>query len=106
MWIERIIRRYDSLNRVTIPKDWCMKLQYQQSQEVEIIMEYGKISIKKYDNQDVSKLPYFGVLRIVTTNGRLTIPAEYIKLCGITNKVILERHEDKIQIYGMQTVDF
>lgn len=106
MWIERVIRRYDSLNRVTIPSEWCKKLNFQFSQEVEVIMEYGKISIKKYNNQDVSKLPYFGVLRTVTTNGRLTIPAEYISLCGITNKLILDLYEDKVQIYGMLKEDF
>lgn len=100
MWKERRIRKYDRLNRIAIPKDWCKKLQFQYLQEVEAIMEYGKISIKKYENQDVTKLPYFGVLRSVV-DGRFTIPAEYATICDLTrnSNIILELHEDKIQIY-------
>lgn len=99
MMEKKIIRRLNPLNRITIPIEWCEKLQFQRFQEVEVIVEYGKISIKKYNNQDISNLPYFGVTRIIDINNRLTIPKGYVRICNLVENLILELKDDKIQIY-------
>ncbi|MBE5822265.1 MAG: hypothetical protein E7311_06760 [Clostridiales bacterium] len=78
-------RRMDSLGRLTLPRKFMDDLAYAPYQPVEIIMEYGKIAIRKFEENEVNvaRLPKFGIVRKLDVVNRVVIPKEYFYFLGI-----------------------
>ena len=72
------IRKIDQLGRVRIPIKVTRKLEVSEGQEMEIIMEYGRICIKKFQRENIQERPYVGIVRKLDELNRLTIPRCYI----------------------------
>lgn len=74
-------RKLDYLGRFTIPKIVVDKLEFEKFQELEIIVEYGKICLRKFDSRsDVSNRPYLGIVRRIDEANHIMIPVEYRNL--------------------------
>lgn len=84
------VRRLDGLRRVVIPIEIYRELEFQDWQEVEITIEYGKICVKKYEHQDIKQVPYIGMVRRLDNLHRIVIPIEYMMVCKIEENTDLK----------------
>lgn len=80
---QKYVQTIDELGRLLIPVKIRRELQFEAYQEVEITIEYGKICIKKYEQQDIKKVPYLGMIRALDKQDRLVIPRDYMRVCKI-----------------------
>ncbi len=71
--------------RITLPAVFLKKLQLEPHQPAELSFEYGKICIRKYEeNKDyIKSLPYFGIMRLIRQGNRISVPKEYLELLDI-----------------------
>lgn len=76
-------RKLDRIGRIVIPKKIFRELNFSEWQDTEITIEYGKICIKAYKEDEIEKRPYVGIVRSLEQLHRLTIPTEYLKVLGI-----------------------
>ena len=76
-------RKIDCLRRVTIPKKLRRELKFVERQQLDITIQYGKIYIKKFEEGDLEKRPYVGIVRNIDNLARVTIPVEYLRLLWI-----------------------
>ncbi len=76
-------RKMDYLRRVAIPKEFSRKLKFVERQQLDITIQYGKIHIKKFEEGDLEKRPYVGIVRNIDNLTRVTIPVEYLRLLCI-----------------------
>ncbi len=76
-------RRIDELGRVSIPpKAWNKKAKG--IVRYEMTIEYGEIYVREYDEGDISKKPYVGIVRKAEMwCHRISIPVEYTEILGI-----------------------
>ena len=96
---KELIRKINEVGAIVIPNQWFKMLKFQKIQAVKMTIEYGKVCIKKYEHKDISKIPYVGIVRYLTTNNKCTIPMEYVELCGLEKgKVQLVLNGNKIEI--------
>ena len=87
-------RKLDSIGRIIIPINIFRNLNFSKWQDVEITIEYGKICIKSYEDKDVEKRPYVGVVRCIDHLRRVTIPREYLKTLNMDIKTYYEVSEE------------
>lgn len=93
-------RKLDKLNRICIPIKFFNVLGLSQNQEMEIIFEYGQISIKKFKRENIQERSYIGIIRRLDNLHRLVIPTEYLSLQGITpgEMITVTMENEKIKI--------
>lgn len=72
--------KINSLRRVKIPTYLLKELNFSKRQEVEISLQYGKICIRKFENQDLQTRPFVEIVRNLDPEGRVVIPSEYLNL--------------------------
>lgn len=72
--------KIDSLRRVKIPTHLLKELNFSKRQAVEVSIQYGKICIRKFENQNLQTKPFVGIVRNLDHEGRVVIPSEYLKL--------------------------
>lgn len=62
-----------------------------------LLIEYGKICIKKFERENIQKKPYIGIVRELDDLRRVVIPAEYLRVLEIEiGDIIQLRLEDKV----------
>lgn len=83
-------RRFDTLNRVAIPKEFAEKLKIEKDVPVEITLEYGDICIRKFDERDFEKRSYVGIVRDADNLNRVAIPAEYVAMLKLQPSSIMK----------------
>ena len=77
------IRKLTKKKEINIPKRFLEKLGCDGiGQQLEIIVEYGKISIKPFNPNNVEVRPYVGIVRTLNSNFKLRIPNEYLEMLG------------------------
>lgn len=94
-------RKNDSLWRIYIPKKIINELKLSQNQEMEITLEYGEICLKKFQQEDIRKRKFVGIVRSIDSYYRINIPREYMKLMGLKpgNKVTFKIEEETIKLH-------
>ncbi len=96
-----IRRKLDSLRRLSLPANFLNALNLSKGQATEISIQYGKICIAKFENQDLQTKPFIGIIRNLDSQDRIVIPSEYINLlqfnCGDFVNLELENGFIKIK---------
>lgn len=86
-----MFRKVDTLGRLHIPKKISTRLGLVECDSVEITIEYGKICIKKFqENIDINAMPYIGIVRNVSLVNRVVIPKDYLYTLKITPNTDLD----------------
>lgn len=94
-------RNIDQHGRILIPNKFFKELEFSERQNVEVFIEHGKLSIRKFQRENWQARPFVGVVRSIDEFHRLTIPAEYFHLLEKINPgdiVDLELKNGSIQI--------
>lgn len=73
-------RKIESSGKIYIPIKFFRSLNFSKNQEVEIIMEYGAICIKKFSRKNLRYKSYVGIVRRLDNKQRVSIPWEYLRL--------------------------
>lgn len=102
MIIKTIKKRLDSEGRLVIPIEFLKYLELYPTVDLEIMMVYGEICIKKFDWDEVNlkSRPFIGVIRSMDRQHRVFVPKNYQRLLGITPEDELEitLYENEIRI--------
>lgn len=95
-----IIRKFETLSRFTIPKEFCTSLDLTSGSFVEITLEFGELCIKKFNAENFDKRPFVGIRRIVETNNRVAVPKEYAEMLGLKpgSMLFLKIEDDCIKV--------
>lgn len=93
-------RKIDRQGRLYIPIEILKKQNILAGQEMEIIIEYGEICLKKFSRIDLKTRPHVGLVKKIDESNRLVIPIEFLGVLGIKRGayVTLRLEEDVIKI--------
>lgn len=73
-------RKIDSLGRLVIPSKFFKELEFSEGQEVEVFIEHGELSIRKFQRENWQAQPFVGIVRSIDKCHRICIPIEFFDL--------------------------
>lgn len=91
-------RKIDPVRRINIPIDFFNELRLYVGQAMELTIEYGDICFKPFDEKDIKKRSFVGIVRYIDSFHRVPIPSDYLSVVGFETGMICKMSIERNKI--------